>query len=158
MPNWRQQAVKGIKVGDTFSDSVTLTMEQSLAFGRLTGDFNPVHYDPEFCKAKGFDGLILHGLLVVSIISRLGGQVAWLLAGMNFKLTKPVYPGDTITSTITITEIDARMRAKAVCEMRNQHGFKVLDASFSGVLPNEEERGIMARMLAQGDPTNGINS
>ena len=156
MSNWREQAVRGLKPGDTFTDARTFSLEDSQAFGAITGDYNPVHYDPRFCGLKGFNGLILHGLLVLSMVSRMGGQVAWLLSGMTFRMTKPVYPGDTITCKITILDIDQRQRARAEALMFNQQGEKVLEATFSGVLPNETERELLSQMLAEGDPHNGL--
>jgi 3-hydroxybutyryl-CoA dehydratase len=156
MLKWREQVVEGLKVGDTFKDSRTFTMDDMIAFGKLTGDYNPVHYDARFCELKGFDGLILHGLLVLSILTRMGGQLAWLLGGLNFRMFKPVYPGDTVSCTITITEIDERNRAKAEAVLHNQHGGKVMECSFQGVLPNRRERERMAQMMAEGDPTNGL--
>ncbi len=156
MNQWRQRAVRGIKAGDVSLETRTFSQEDMEAFGRVTGDYNPVHYDPRFTAQKGMDGLICHGLLIASMVSRFGGQVAWLASGMDFKFLKPVYPGDSITCRIEILEVDDRLRAKAAAWMHNQDGVKVMEGTFSGVLPNEAERGLLARMLQEGDPTNGL--
>ena len=79
----RKQAATGLKPGDTFVLTRTFSQEETKAFGDLTRDYNPVHYDPRWTRAKGFDGLICHGLLVGSMICEFGGQLAWLATGMS---------------------------------------------------------------------------
>ncbi len=49
--------------------------EKTEYFGDITRDYNPVHYDFRWVEAKGFKGLICHGLIVGSMICEFGGQV-----------------------------------------------------------------------------------
>ncbi len=154
MNDWRQRAIRGLRAGDTFSFSRTFTREETLAFGDLTRDYNPVHYDERFAAAKGFDGLICHGLLVGGMICELGGQVGWLASGMTFRFVKPVYFGDTITCTFTLLEVDERGRAKAQATFVNQRGETVQEATLAGILPWRDDRVVLATMVAEGDPTN----
>ncbi len=52
---------------------------------------------------------------------------------MNFRYLKPVYIGDTISVTVTITEKDeARRRVAGTARYVNQDGVEVLQALFSG--------------------------
>ena len=77
----RQRCIDGLKVGDTLSFSRTFTQADTEQFGELTRDYNPVHYDERWASAKGFKGLICHGLLVGSMICEIGGQIGWLASG-----------------------------------------------------------------------------
>lgn len=156
MSQWRKQAVTGLKAGDYFEYSRTFSLDDTEAFGDMTRDYNPVHYEERFAKHKGFNGLVCHGLLVGAMICEMGGQVAWLASKMNFSFLKPTYFGDTITCRVTVLSIDERGRAQAKAEFLNQHGEQVISAELGGVLPNEAERGILADMLAVGDPTNKL--
>ncbi len=156
MREWRQQAIAGLKPGTTFTFSRTFTREETEAFGDLTRDYNPVHYDQRFAAAKGFNGLICHGLLVGSMISELGGQVAWLATGMSFRFLKPVYFGDMITCTLTIIELDEGGRAKAEAVFTNQLGERVQEATLTGRLPRDRDRQLLADIVAEGDPTNKL--
>jgi acyl dehydratase len=75
---------------------------------------------------------------------------------MNFRFKRPVYFGDTIECTFTISEIDERNRARAEVIYRNQDGTIVLEADVAGIIPGEPEKEILGAMLAEGDPTNKI--
>jgi len=119
----RQRTVEGLRPGDTFTVTRTFTEELTRAFGELSRDFNPVHSDPRFASAKGFAGLICHGLLVGSLVTEVGGQIGWLASGVDFRFLKPVFFGDTVTVTYTIAEIDpVRRRSRSAIEVTDQHG------------------------------------
>lgn len=140
----RQQAVAGLKAGDTFSVTRTFTEADTLAFGDVSRDYNPAHYSDAFVDLKQLKGRICHGLLVGGMITEVGGQIGWLASGMNFRFQRPVYFGDTVTCAFTITEVDDRRRAKAEAVLSNQYGDTVIQAWLTGVLPSEAERQVMA--------------
>lgn len=153
----RAKAIEGLTAGDSFRYRRTFTEAETIAFGDLTRDYNPVHYEPRWVQAKGFEDRICHGLLVGSMICEFGGQVGWLATGMDFKFVKPVYFGDTIDCTVTITKIEDRGRAAAEAVFTNQHGLRVGYARLTGRLPLSAERALLASMVAEGDPTNRIS-
>jgi acyl dehydratase len=150
----RKRAVEGLRPGDTFTASRTFTEDLTRAFGDLSLDYNPVHYDRRFASAKGFDGLICHGLLVGSLLTEVGGQIGWLATGIEFRFLKPVYFGDTVTCHFTLLEIDERARARGRAVFTNQEGSTVVEATLTGRVPGEAERKVLAQMVAEGDPTN----
>lgn len=158
MSEIRQRAIEGLRPGDTFTLTRTFTEEMTRAFGALSRDYNPVHYDQRFASAKGFADRICHGLLVGSLITEVGGQIGWLATGMEFRFKKPVFFGDTITCRFTFVEVDERGRALGRAVFSNQHGTVVTEATLTGRLPGEPERAILAAMVAEGDPTNGLRS
>ena len=125
-----------------------------MAFADISRDYNPVHFDDRFAKVKNLDGRICHGLLVVSILTEIGGQIGWLASGMNLGFRKPVYFGDTIECRFTITELDERNRAKAEAVFRNQRDEIVMEAHLTGIVPGSPERSAMAATVAEGDLTN----
>ncbi|MBI9083258.1 MAG: MaoC family dehydratase [Desulfobacterales bacterium] len=158
MPNpVRLKCIQGLKEGDTFTFERTFSRQETEQFGDLTRDYNPVHYDRRWTDAKGFDGLICHGLLVGSIICEFGGQVGWLATGMDFKFIGPVYFGDTICCTVTLSRIEENGRAEAEATFTNTDGKTVCLARLTGRLPMEPEREILDRMVHEGDPTNKID-
>jgi 3-hydroxybutyryl-CoA dehydratase len=158
MSEIRRKAIEGLRPGDTFTLRRTFTEELVHAFGELSRDYNPVHYDRRFASAKGFSGLICHGLLVGSLITEVGGQIGWLATGMELRFLKPVYFGDTVTCRFTLLEVDERGRARARAVFANQDGTSVIEATLTGRLPGDAERAILAAMVAEGDPTNEVGS
>ena len=94
------------------------------------------------------------GTIIRFILTEVGGQFGWLASEMNFRFKRPVYFGDTIECTFTISEIDARNRARAKAIYCNQDGTIVLEADLAGIVPGEPEKEVLEAMVADGDPTN----
>jgi len=156
MSEIRRKAIAGFSVGDSFTIRRTFTQADMVAFAEITRDYNPIHFDDRFAAVKNFNGRICHGLLVAGMLTEVGGQMGWLASVMNFRFKKPVYFGDTITCRLTITEIDARNRARAAAVYHNEKGEVVLEAELEGILPAAPEQEVLAAMVAEGDPTNKI--
>ncbi|MFE3763637.1 MaoC/PaaZ C-terminal domain-containing protein [Streptomyces sp. NPDC059104] len=78
----------------------TIREEQALLY-RLSGDWNPLHADPEFAKLAGFDRPILHGLcsygmtLKAVVDTVLGGDVSRVRA-YRTRFAGIVFPGETL--------------------------------------------------------------
>ena len=77
---------------------------------RLSGDYNPLHVDPEAAAAAGFDRPILHGLCHYGMAGRallraLCGDDPARLRRLDTRFTSPVYPGEPLH--VEIWNIDA---------------------------------------------------
>jgi acyl dehydratase len=98
-----------ISVGQTASRSITLTSDHVKRFAKLTGDYNPIHFDPEFAAATKFGHLVVQGGLTTGLLNAI---VAMDLPGpgtvfmsQNWNFTAPVYVGDTITAQIRVEHV-----------------------------------------------------
>ncbi len=72
---------------------------------RLNGDENPLHADPERAKVAGFERPILHGaasfgVAAHAILRTVADYRPSLLASIEARFSKPVFPGDTIRTEI----------------------------------------------------------
>jgi acyl dehydratase len=82
------------------------TREDQALIYRLSGDRNPLHSDPWFAKElAGFPRPILHGLCTYGVAGRalvaeLGGGDASKINSIAARFTAPVFPGDTLTTSI----------------------------------------------------------
>ena len=45
-------------------------------YAGASGDFNPIHIDPEFAKQVGLPGNILHGLYMMALVARANASLA----------------------------------------------------------------------------------
>lgn len=99
------------QVGDKAQRSLTLTREHVETFAKLTGDYNPLHFDAEFASRTRFGGLVVQGGLTTGLLHAL---VAMDLPGpgsvflsQSWKFTAPVYIGDTITAAAEVASVHA---------------------------------------------------
>lgn len=79
------------------------TLPQSALIYRLSGDYNPIHADPELARKAGFDRPILHGLCTLgvathAVLKACAGGDPGRLRSLKLRFTAPVYPGETITT------------------------------------------------------------
>ena len=100
------------KIGAEFVTSArTITEADIINFAGISGDYNPLHIDEEFCRNTQFGTRIAHGPLVYSIATGLIFQLHLyddtLIAFLGFdslKFTKPVKIGDTIHARVEVIE------------------------------------------------------
>ena len=155
MVGLRERAAEGLQVGDSFRTTRTFTDDDVALFAKISGDYNPIHFDARFAKARNFSAQICHGLLAASLVTEIGGQIGWLASVMNFRFKGPVYVGETITCNWVITTIDQKGRAKASVTITKEEGVSVIEAEIGGIVPGLEECKVLSQMLSEGDPTNG---
>jgi acyl dehydratase len=81
------------------------TVPQSALIYRLSGDYNPLHADPDIATKAGFDRPIAHGLLTYGVVCHAlvkscCGYDPLRFKGMEGRFSAPVFPGDTIRTEI----------------------------------------------------------
>lgn len=103
-----------------------VTRPEQAAIYRLSGDWNPLHIDPDFAKMAGFEEPFIHGLCTYGFVGRAvlhslcGGDPANFL-GLEGRFSDQVYPGDTV-----ITKIWELDDGEAVLQAESQKGNVVL--------------------------------
>ncbi|KAJ2747295.1 hypothetical protein GGI20_000630 [Coemansia sp. BCRC 34301] len=81
------------------------TSDEQAAVYRLSGDFNPLHIDPEMSKLGGFKTPILHGLCTFGyaarhIVELAAAGDASKLKNVKARFSAPVIPGETLETSI----------------------------------------------------------
>ncbi|MFE0102244.1 MaoC/PaaZ C-terminal domain-containing protein [Streptomyces sp. NPDC059009] len=95
--------------------------DQALLY-RLSGDWNPLHADPEFAKLAGFDRPILHGLcsygmtLKAVVDTVLGGDVS-RVTSYSTRFAGIVFPGETLR--IALWESPGRVQVSVTAVERD---------------------------------------
>lgn len=100
-----------LSIGDIFTTPArTITEADITAYAGLSGDYNPVHTDTEFCKENTiYKQRIAHGLMGLAYVDGLifriglfdGTGLASLSWSWSFKM--PIFIGDTLHATTEIT-------------------------------------------------------
>lgn len=116
--------------GLTESFTVTVTEEMMDAFKSITGDCSPIHVDAEYARGRGYPGRVVYGMLGASFFSTLAGVYLpgehCLLHGVECKFAKPIFIGDTLTITGTVTNVsEAVSEAEIKAVITNQDGKRV---------------------------------
>jgi acyl dehydratase len=100
---------------------------------RLSGDRNPLHSDPWFAKnLAGFPKPILHGLCTYGVAGRvlvaeLGGGDATKIRAVGARFTSPVFPGETLTTSVWRTEPGHAVFRTEAAEVDGSNSRLVLD-------------------------------
>ena len=79
-------------------------------YAGASGDFNPIHIDPEFAKAVGLPGNILHGLYSMAQVARAHTDAAGgdpcALRSLSVQFRGMGMPEQEIVITATVREAD----------------------------------------------------
>jgi acyl dehydratase len=101
-----------IKVGDSKSIITTIEAKTVNDFINGFGDDNPLHWDEEYCKKTRFKKPIVHGAILIAIISRIIGTKlpgeGSILISQSFNYMNPVFVSDTVKVTVEVATIQNR--------------------------------------------------
>jgi 3-hydroxybutyryl-CoA dehydratase len=114
--------------GQTFSLVRECDRYRPIYYAGASGDFNPIHIDPEAGQAAGLGGVILQGLCTLAwatdAFARFLGDPG-LVTHVKARFSKPVRPEDSVRFEGTVTEVSGGV-VKATVVARNQSGDEVL--------------------------------
>jgi 3-hydroxybutyryl-CoA dehydratase len=118
-----------IREGLTEGLEFAVTAQDMDVFRTLSGDDNPLHLDEDFARARGFEGPVVYGGLMLAAISRLLGTklpgygCVWHSLRIDFK--KPLYVDERATLTGAVTYCNASLGLLRV-DLRIAAGDRVL--------------------------------
>jgi acyl dehydratase len=126
-----------LQVGQTFEERIVddLTRTQIVQYAGASGDYNPLHTDELFAtKVAGYPTVFAHGMLTMGMtakaVTNLVGDGRLTNYGVRFRAQ--VWPGDTLTATLTVKEIREEAGRRLVdleISTRNQDGTEVLSGN-----------------------------
>lgn len=119
-----------LKVGDTHSEVLVedLKRTQIVQYAGASGDYNPLHTDEVFTtKVAGYPSVFAHGMLTMGMTGRMLTNYVGdgRLRKYGVRFTNQVWPGDTLTSTATVEEVEGD-NLKLAVNTTNQDGVTVL--------------------------------
>ncbi len=129
-----------IQTGDRAVIAKRLGAEDVAAFAALSGDYNPLHMEDDFASKTHLRRRVVHGMLVASYVSTLigmqlpGAGALWMQ--QSFRWRNPVFIGDTIEVTLTVTHKSAGSRILSIgITAMNQNGKLVMEGEGTVSVP-----------------------
>ncbi len=121
-------ASSDIRVGDELELVRTVDAYRALYYAAASGDFNPIHLDPEVGRQAGLGGCILQGLctmawMVEAVVQLVGDPSRIVHSRVRF--SRPVAIGDTLTFRGKVVALETGRMTVEVAAV-NQRGEDVL--------------------------------
>ena len=117
-----------IQKGQTFTGSEKVDKYRALYYAGASGDYNPIHIDPDFGKMVGLNGTILQGLCTLAFAAKTVTDWAGdpgKLKKIKCRFSAPVMMEDTISFQGTVADVQAG-HARVELAVINQAGAEVL--------------------------------
>jgi acyl dehydratase len=137
-----QEADFRVAVGNQVKFAKTVSESDVYLFAGITGDLSDVHCNAQYMSESAFGERIAHGVLSMGLmstastlmfsphVSHYTGFTPVSQGYERVRFVAPVFFGDTLTITYTVSKIEAeRLRCLSEVVATNQHGAKVASAT-----------------------------
>jgi acyl dehydratase len=127
-------------LGEVFNlPSRTMTEAIFLAFQAASGDNHPIHYDVEFCRARGMPQMLAHGFQVAIQTAAGAGLFPFMVEDslkafldQSSRFLAPVFVGDTLYPSLRVATLEPQ-RSTGILGMtstvHNQNGVLVMQGT-----------------------------
>lgn len=96
-------------VGDRAARTRTVEAGDIERFTEISGDRNPLHYDPDFAGRSRFGEIVVQGGLTSAILNAVVAEdlpgPGTVFLNVNWDFRAPVRPGDEITGEVEVLEV-----------------------------------------------------
>ena len=122
----------GLSVGQRARRTQTVTARHLELYAEITGDRNPLHFDPDFAARTRFGKLVAQGGITSGMLNALVAMdmpgAGTVFMSQSLKYLAPAYVGDTLTAE---AEVLGLKPDKPVCQLKvtitNQAGTTLLE-------------------------------
>lgn len=118
------------ELGKSYTCERVFSRADILEFARLTGDNGDHHTNPN-------RRVIAQGLLIASLVTKLGGDMNYVARTMDFAILAPVYEGERIVGSVTVTALvrtPKRFKLAMDCRCVNAAGETVIFGKSRGLI------------------------
>ena len=122
-----------VKAGDQFVENFEISQELHGGFIALFGDRHPLHTDPAYARALGFEAVVVHGNILCGFLSYFVGECFpepdVMILSQNVKFPHPVYLNDRLRLNVEVIDVhDSVDVIEIECKFRNAAGKLVASA------------------------------
>ncbi|MCA9737458.1 MAG: MaoC/PaaZ C-terminal domain-containing protein [Gemmatimonadota bacterium] len=109
------ERIDDVEVGADYTEQRTFDRALMETFIAFTRDSAGIHTDASHSAGMGFEDLVVHGFLLSTPFSRILGMELpgerTVIGSMELNFHEPVYKGDTVTYTATVTRVIRPLRS-----------------------------------------------
>jgi acyl dehydratase len=130
-----------VSVGDAAPQrSHTLTRTDLVRYAGASGDYNPMHHDDVQAKEAGLPSVFGHGMFSAGLLASALTDYVGIgrLTRYKVRFAKQTWPGDVLTTTITVTGKRSEGGQNLVdldCQLANDKGVAVVVGEATADLP-----------------------
>jgi acyl dehydratase len=119
----------------------TIDLDQTSRYAAASGDLNPIHVDANVAKVAGLPGIIVHGLCTMAftakvIVDQLCAGDPARLKRLAVRFSRPIFPGDTITTKAWPSPDPGGFRPSADLDQLRSYAFETYNSGGLAVIEN----------------------
>ena len=140
-----------VQVGDTApAIDHELTRTDLVMYAGASGDFNPMHHDEIAAQAAGLPSVFGHGMFSAGLLATAITNYVGVgnLASYRMRFTKQTWPGEVLSTNVSVIEKRPGNEIVLECALVNQDGEAKLQAEAVAVLP--DAAGMSAALPSEG--------
>ena len=103
-----------VTVGEEIPErSNVVDRAQLVQYAGASGDFNPIHWNPDFAQMVGLPGVIAHGMFTMALVARAVGEWAGdpgAVRRISVQFRKEVLPEEKVVAKGRVVEKDETAR------------------------------------------------
>jgi acyl dehydratase len=117
--------------------SHSLTRTDLVMYAGASGDFNPMHHDEIAAQQAGLPSVFGHGMFTAGLLATAITNFVGVgnLTSYRVRFTKQTWPGEVLTTSVTVREKRAGNEVVLDCSVVNQDGETKIQGEAVAVLP-----------------------
>ena len=114
-----------------------LTRTDLVMYAGASGDFNPMHHDEVAAQAAGLPSVFGHGMFTAGLLATAVTNYVGVgnLTSYRVRFTKQTWPGETLSTTVAVSEKRANNEIVLECAVVNENGEAKIQGEAVAVLP-----------------------
>jgi acyl dehydratase len=127
-----------VKTGNSGPEiSHSLTRTDLVMYAGASGDFNPMHHDEVAAQQAGLPSVFGHGMFTAGLLATAITNFVGVgnLKSYRVRFTKQTWPGEVLTTSVTVREKRADNEVVLDCSVVNENGETKIQGEAVAVLP-----------------------
>jgi acyl dehydratase len=114
-----------------------LTRTDLVMYAGASGDFNPMHHDEVAAQAAGLPSVFGHGMFTAGLLATAVTNYVGIgnLTSYRVRFTKQTWPGETLSTTVAVSEKRPDNEIVLECAVVNENGEAKIQGEAVAVLP-----------------------